>query len=100
MVNHIFSLNSGNAKHRWTFFRAGGFDQIRLDSGCHGKAADRGAHAAGQCPAGSPQEGRGRKVNRDRGGCLSPGKTRGFLDSRKFIHYIDPEEMIEIASHI
>ena len=33
MANNIFSLNSGNSGHRWTFFRAGGFDQVRLDSG-------------------------------------------------------------------
>ena len=25
--------NSGNSKHRWTFFRAGGFDQVRLATG-------------------------------------------------------------------
>jgi hypothetical protein len=27
------SLNPGHARHRWTFFRAGGFDQVRLASG-------------------------------------------------------------------
>jgi hypothetical protein len=27
------SMNSENARHRWTFFRAGGFDQVRLATG-------------------------------------------------------------------
>ena len=32
---------SGNSRHRWTFFRAGGFDQVRLDTGADLMALDQ-----------------------------------------------------------
>jgi hypothetical protein len=32
---------SGHSKHRWTFFRAGGFDQVRLDTGADLMALDQ-----------------------------------------------------------
>jgi hypothetical protein len=35
------SLNPGHARHRWTFFRAGGFDQVRLASGADLMALDQ-----------------------------------------------------------
>jgi hypothetical protein len=33
MAMNSSSMNSGTSQHRWTFFRAGGFDQVRLNTG-------------------------------------------------------------------
>jgi hypothetical protein len=35
------SLDAGNSRHRWTFFRAGGFDQVRLATGADLMALDQ-----------------------------------------------------------
>ena len=37
----VFSRNSDNTKHRWRFFRSGGFDQVRLETGADLMALDQ-----------------------------------------------------------
>ncbi len=41
MVGGIFTGNAKEARHRWRFFRSGGFDQVRLDSGADLLALDQ-----------------------------------------------------------
>ncbi|MDQ5987292.1 MAG: hypothetical protein CSYNP_03032 [Syntrophus sp. SKADARSKE-3] len=41
MTNNQSSLPFGNSSYRWTFFRAGGFDQVRLASGTDLMALDQ-----------------------------------------------------------
>lgn len=41
MPNHLFKLNGSTANYRWTFFRAGGFDQVRLQTGVDIMALDQ-----------------------------------------------------------
>ncbi len=41
MSADVFNSHRKNANHRWTFFRAGGFDQVRLDSGADLMALDQ-----------------------------------------------------------
>ena len=37
----LFPTSSGNSAHTWKFFRAGGFDQVRLDTGADLMALDQ-----------------------------------------------------------
>ncbi|HRR40059.1 MAG TPA: hypothetical protein P5244_02385 [Syntrophales bacterium] len=41
MTTGLSPAHSKNSKHRWTFFRAGGFDQVRLDDGADLMSLDR-----------------------------------------------------------